>query len=137
MGGELRPELQASIFEDDYVLGTYAQDFDTCVQTTHASYMLNYQAFNEDGTGYLGEERAHAEASALAMGYTFEITAASAELSALDAGTVEAQIHIEFALRPGGSRQSKTASQKQPTHTNHRTLQSCRMLPRTHARVDP
>jgi hypothetical protein len=96
MGGELRPELQASIFEPDYTLDTYAQDFNTCVQTTHASYMLNYQAFNEGGVGYQGDERAAAEASALMMGYTFELTKASISLFGLHQGQIDATVTLEI-----------------------------------------
>ena len=48
IGGELRPELQSEIFEDDYALDTYAQDFDTCVQETHATYLINYGAFGQE-----------------------------------------------------------------------------------------
>ncbi|MGB0592499.1 MAG: hypothetical protein ACPGU1_22675 [Myxococcota bacterium] len=96
MGGELRPELQASIFEEGYTLDTYAQDFNTCIQTTHASYMLNYQAFNEGGAGYQGDERAAAEASALMMGYTFELTKASISLFGLHQGQLDATVTLEI-----------------------------------------
>jgi len=52
MGGELRPELQSTIFDDDYAAGTqYKQDFGMCAETTHATYMLNYHAV---GTSYTG-----------------------------------------------------------------------------------
>ena len=36
IGGELRPELQSTVFGDDYSLDTYAQDVAECVEETHA-----------------------------------------------------------------------------------------------------
>ena len=96
MGGELRPELQAGIFEQGYTLDTYAQDFNTCVQTTHASYILNYKGFNEDGVGYQGEELESAKASALMMGYTFELTKASISLFGLHQGQIDATVTLEI-----------------------------------------
>ena len=53
MGGEVRPELQSTIFDTDYPAGTpYRQAFDMCADTTHATCMLNYYAFG--GVGYQG-----------------------------------------------------------------------------------
>ena len=95
MGGELRPELQATIFEEGYTLDTYAQDFNTCVETTHASYMLNYQGFSGEGTGYEGAELEAAEAAALLMGYTFELTTAAMSLSGLHQGQITAALTLE------------------------------------------
>jgi hypothetical protein len=97
IGGELRPELQSICFEDAYTLGTNAQDVVDCIDGTHASYLLNYKAFNEDGIGYQGIERQRAEAAAIHMGYRFELTSASIALSGLDDGTVEATVTIELA----------------------------------------
>ena len=43
------------------VADTYAQDLGECIEATHASYLLNYTAFNGDGVGYEGDERERAE----------------------------------------------------------------------------
>jgi len=97
IGGELRPELQSVCFQDDYTLDTYAQDVATCIDATHASYLLNYTAFNEDGKGYEDTKREQTEQATLQMGYQFELQAASLNLWGLDAGTVEAEVTVELA----------------------------------------
>lgn len=75
MGGEVRPELQPSVFSDTYAVGTYSQDLDLCVETTHATYMLNYHAF---ATGYAGADLERARASGDGMGYAFVVAGAAA-----------------------------------------------------------
>lgn len=97
MGGEVRPELQSNLFEESYTLGEYAQDLQTCVDTIHASYLLNYKAFSENGIGYSGDSLQKAKAASLHMGYTFEVTAASLHLSKLFQESVVAQVHVELA----------------------------------------
>ena len=97
IGGELRPELQSSVFSDDYVLGEYAQDIGECISVTHATYLLNYYAFNGAETGYLGADRDRAEAAALDMGYQFDLVNASLQLSGLDDESVDAVISLELA----------------------------------------
>ncbi|HCP46763.1 MAG TPA: hypothetical protein DIU15_12015 [Deltaproteobacteria bacterium] len=96
IGGEVRPELQATIFESSYETDTYAQDIDQCIEATHATYLLNYQAFNEGGVGYAGAERDHAEATALALGYRFEVQSATLSAGGLLDRTVEAQVSVEI-----------------------------------------
>ncbi len=97
IGGEVYPELQTEIFEDAYQTGTYAQDLDTCIVATRASYLLDYQAFNEDGVGYAGAERERAEQAALRLGYQFEVVGAVLTATGLMDGTVEAQVSLEIA----------------------------------------
>jgi hypothetical protein len=97
IGGEVRPELQSSIFADDYPLGTYAQDVLECIDQTHASYLLNYRAFSEDGTGYVGSELTLAKEAALTMGYRFELLEASLHLSNLEGDTVQGQVVLQVA----------------------------------------
>jgi hypothetical protein len=97
IGGELRPELQGSIFEADYAVGDFAQDFGACVQATHATYLLNYGAYNEGGTGYSGEERARAEAAALSLGYQFELTGASLQATGLLGDTVQLVVLVSLS----------------------------------------
>lgn len=46
MGGEIRPELQSTIFTDEYPAGTFEhQDFYLCASTTHMSFLLHHYAF--------------------------------------------------------------------------------------------
>jgi len=96
VGGELRPELQSNVFSDSYVLGEYAQDMSACIEQTHASYLLNYYAYNGEEHGYLGDDRTRAEEAALQMGYQFEIQSASATASGLSEGTIDLSIEITF-----------------------------------------
>ena len=75
MGGEVRPELQPSIFDDTYEAGTqYKQDFGMCSETTHTTYMLNYYAF---GTSYAGSALESARAASDRMGYAFRLVEVS------------------------------------------------------------
>jgi len=75
MGGELRPELQSTIFTDNYPHNTeFHQDFDLCVNVTHATYMLNGYLFIEDGTGPTEDEIQRAKIASAAMGYSFQVT---------------------------------------------------------------
>ena len=97
IGGELRPELQSSVFGDDYVLGTYAQDISECIEQTHASYLLNYYAFNGDEHGYLGVDRDRADAAAVQLGYQFELIAASATASGLTDQTMSLSLQVELS----------------------------------------
>ena len=97
IGGELRPELQSLVFEPNYVVDTYAQDVNECIETTHASYLLNYKGFSENGVGYTGAELEAAEAAALTMGYRFEIVGASLTLADLHEGKVDAKITVTLA----------------------------------------
>jgi hypothetical protein len=80
MGGETRPELQASIFTPDYAAGSdeYKQDFDECVQTTHATYMFHHSLFQ--GT-VAGVELEKARSAHARMGYNFQVTGVDAAAS--------------------------------------------------------
>eukprot|EP00573_Skeletonema_grethae_P001912 CAMPEP_0201687636 /NCGR_PEP_ID=MMETSP0578-20130828/1607_1 /ASSEMBLY_ACC=CAM_ASM_000663 /TAXON_ID=267565 /ORGANISM="Skeletonema grethea, Strain CCMP 1804" /LENGTH=698 /DNA_ID=CAMNT_0048171805 /DNA_START=59 /DNA_END=2152 /DNA_ORIENTATION=- len=86
MGGEVRPELQATIFDDNYAAGTqYKQDFGLCAETTHATYMLDYYAF---ATSYSGNALASARAASDQMGYAFRLAEVSVAEGS-DGGTVD------------------------------------------------
>jgi hypothetical protein len=97
VGGELRPELQSSVFRSDYVLGEYAQDMTACIEETHASYLLNYYAFNGDDLGYTGDERVRAEDAALRLGYQFEMLGATANISEMSEGTITLGLELELS----------------------------------------
>ncbi len=100
VGGELRPEIQPDVFSQDYVLGTYAQDVVECIEQTHASYLLNYHAFNGNGQGYLGQDRILAEEAALKMGYQFELVSAALTGTGLLAQNLE--LSLEVTLKQTG-----------------------------------
>ena len=99
IGGELRPELQSSVFSEDYIIDTYSQDVGECIDATHASYLLNYYAYNGDQQGYIGSARTKAEAAALQMGYQFEILDTSLSLTDMMEGEVEAEITVRITQR--------------------------------------
>lgn len=98
MGGEVRPELQATIFDDNYAAGTqYKQDFGMCADTTHATYMLNYHAF---GTSYTGNALVSARAASDQMGYAFRLAEVSvAEGSVGDTVDITATV-IQDGIAP-------------------------------------
>jgi hypothetical protein len=88
MGGETLPQLQPHVFKPEYKRGyvyrdpnaksttniTFKEDFFECVNTTHATYMVHYRAFNPDRTGYDAAELAIAQRAHVTMGYNFEIS---------------------------------------------------------------
>ena len=96
MGGEIYPEYQRSLFTDAYALDIDHQDPWVAIETTHMSYLLNYQAFNMDGVGYTGEQRIRAERASNMMGYEFTISQVRVEASTLQADRVDARVSIEL-----------------------------------------
>jgi hypothetical protein len=77
MGGETRPELQSSIFENWFQPnGEHQQDFMACVETTHATYMFHHNAFIDGG--YQGDELENALYAHARMGYRFRIVKVAA-----------------------------------------------------------
>ena len=73
VGGELRPEIQQSIFEDDS--NSQHQNFSQCVEATHASMLLNYAAFS--GGLNSTNETQNAENAALSLGYALHVSHAN------------------------------------------------------------
>lgn len=72
MGGEIRPELQSSIFTPDYAAGTLAhQDFYRCAATTHMTFLVHHHAFCHvlDDIELARTRRAHAY-----LGYQFVVS---------------------------------------------------------------
>mmetsp|Transcript_30788 Transcript_30788/g.46702 ORF Transcript_30788/g.46702 Transcript_30788/m.46702 type:complete len:600 (+) Transcript_30788:51-1850(+) len=98
MGGELRPELQSTAFSEGFPdpNNDYEQDFDLCVSTTRATYMLNYYAFATPG--YEGNELTRAQNSANGMGYHFQVTTATVSSSS----TLEEANDIEIEITQKG-----------------------------------
>lgn len=73
IGGEVRPEIQASVF---YCPRTEGQDFTECVTTTHASWMLMTAVFHPDTYGHgsmSSNDLIRAQAASQLMGYDFKI----------------------------------------------------------------
>lgn len=76
MGGEVRPELQSTIFTDDYPSGTFEhQEFYLCASTTHMTFLLHHHAFchSLDATELEFTKKAHSF-----LGYNFVVTEISA-----------------------------------------------------------
>jgi len=95
MGGELRPELQSTIFTDDYPTSTeYHQDFDLCVNVTHATYMLNAYIFIEDGTGPSADEIEKAKVASADMGYSFQVTLVEVAMSVATESMVDILVTV-------------------------------------------
>ena len=73
IGGELRPEFQKCIFAADFADtckcgGLVPQDFNTCTQTTHASWQWDNQLAGYDASN---GDLARAREAAAAMGYRY------------------------------------------------------------------
>ena len=73
IGGELRPEVQQSIFEENS--NPQHQNFSQCVEATHASMLLNYAAFS-GGLNSTNETK-NAEDAALSLGYALHVSHAN------------------------------------------------------------
>ncbi len=73
VGGELRPEIQNCLFEQPVSCGQH-EDFAASVDQTHASWLINHQAF---ATGYTGDEYFRAMDAARSLGYELTVTEAA------------------------------------------------------------
>ncbi|MBF95590.1 MAG: DUF4832 domain-containing protein [Myxococcales bacterium] len=93
IGGEVYPELQSSLFTDDFVVDTYSQDFLRCIEETHASWMINHGVFRPDG-GYEGRQLEGAQVAALAMGYEFAVNRIDFTASSLRDGLVDTTLRV-------------------------------------------
>jgi hypothetical protein len=96
MGGEIYPALQQDLFSSSYEVGEYSQDFETIVDITHATYMLNYKAFNGNDTGYIGEQLDQAMQASRNMGYEYTVEEINVTVSNLDENLVDIQLDIAF-----------------------------------------
>ncbi|MEC7984383.1 MAG: hypothetical protein VX278_04415 [Myxococcota bacterium] len=89
-GGEVFPALQAELFSEDYQVGEYSQDFAECVSQTHATYMINYNAFHS----YSAEQQVQAEEISMSMGYEYTVEQVSVEVGALHDMTVDIRVSV-------------------------------------------
>jgi hypothetical protein len=96
MGGEVYPALQQTLFSAAYVEDVYQQAFDSTVQTTHMTYLLNYQAFCMNGIGYTGTQYQTAQQESLQMGYEYTISKALLHVSNVQGEMVQVQIEVHF-----------------------------------------
>lgn len=79
VGGEIRPEIQSCLWEADTSgCPIPAQDYNQCVDATHATWMLNHGAFEP---GFSGAKQDRAIAGARRLGYEFYV--ANVEFTAL------------------------------------------------------
>ena len=100
MGGEIYPPLQRTLFTNSYELGPYSQDPFTTIQSTHMTYLVNYQTFNLDGVGYTGIQRIEAERAAKMMGY--EYTVEDVELEVSNLAEEQVDLVVKARLRNSG-----------------------------------
>eukprot|EP00937_MAST-01D_sp_MAST-1D-sp2_P005766 g5766.t1 len=104
IGGELRPEFQKCIFAADFadtcrVGGLRPQDFNTCTQTTHASWqwdnrLSGYNASNGD--------LARARDAAAAMGYRFFVPQIAVTTTASTHSTGSVSLSVSVSLQNTG-----------------------------------
>ena len=72
IGGEIRPELWGKIFDENPGIAE-AQDFDRCVQETHASWLMDTGMFSRRPSP--PERVSRAIEAARSLGYTFHVRA--------------------------------------------------------------
>ena len=96
MGGEIYPALQANMFSSSYQIGQFSQDPLNSIQTTHMSYLLNYQAFNLNGSGYTGDQRDRAEQVASALGYEFTVDQITTEAANINQDSIDLTVSVSI-----------------------------------------
>ena len=93
MGGETRPELQKSIFTDAYPAGTEDhQDFNLCARTTHMSFLLHHDAFQNGG--YKGAVLERALDAHGYLGYNFRVSKVAVASSSGDNTEVDVTVTV-------------------------------------------
>jgi hypothetical protein len=90
IGGELRPEIQSTVFDLPPVS---PDDYPTCVTTTHASWLLNQTAFDPSFTG---AKLDRARAGAAMLGYDLRVASARASIP-LDGSPVQLDVQVTNA----------------------------------------
>ena len=88
IGGEIRPEAWGKVF-DDRPADPAIQDIRTCVETTHASWLLDSGMFGKQPDG---DRVRRAEAIVRGMGYDFHCPKVT--IGAVAAGTVSVRLEI-------------------------------------------
>lgn len=75
MGGEVRPEVQDCMW-DEIPCTPEGQEFDPCVTTTHATWMINHSLFTGDAVP-TADHVQRATVAAQSMGYTLHVPKAT------------------------------------------------------------
>ena len=92
MGGETRPEIQGEIFESGYQAGTpNKQDFFTCVDVTHATYMFHHNAF-VNGQALTGNELETTLDAHVELGYNYLVSKVAAKANGASKVTVDVTV---------------------------------------------
>jgi hypothetical protein len=99
IGGEVRPEIQDKIFQRKPLKG---QEFDQCVKTTHASWMLNYKIFNPREFGMNEADIQRARIGSQQLGYTFGVCYAKTQTILNSLNTSEVCINISVIIKNYG-----------------------------------
>jgi hypothetical protein len=107
MGGEVRPE-NFDVFQDNYTAGTTnRQDFNTCTEITHATYMAWSTGWKLNGStrGVNGTELQRAKYATARMGYSFEIqqvAVAVSSSSSLSLSSLFPMVDIDVTIQQTG-----------------------------------
>jgi hypothetical protein len=88
IGGEVRPEIQSCIWDQPSCTPT-GQDFTTCVDVTHASWLLHEDLFE----GLQGAARERALAGARRLGYEFSVQRVEITPAALE-GQLQVAVEV-------------------------------------------
>lgn len=91
IGGEIRPEVQRCMWDTTQTTCVPpGQEFDRCVDLTHASWMLNHRAFSP---GFTGEEKALALAGSARLGYELNVSKVVVVKAPLS-GSFNVEVHL-------------------------------------------
>jgi len=95
IGGEIRPEVQLCMWDTNQTnCVPVGQEFNRCVDLTHASWMLNHGAFSP---GFTGNQKTLALAGSARLGY--ELYVSNAVI--VDA-SVSGSLHVDLQVRNTG-----------------------------------
>jgi hypothetical protein len=90
IGGELRPEIQSTVFD---VPPVSPDDYPTCVSTTHASWLIDQTAF---APSFTGAKLARATGGSAMLGYDLRVTSARVSLPR-DGSPVQLDLRVSNA----------------------------------------
>jgi len=132
MGGESRPELQSSIFSNDYQARTpYHQDFMECVDVTHATYMFHHNAF-VNGQPYSGSKLENALDAHVGMGYSYQVNKVAAKAESNGKLTVDVTVEqtgvapfyypLDLVFRCNGTKKSVSGVEQLVDNGDSRTF---------------
>jgi Domain of unknown function (DUF4832) len=95
IGGEVRPEVQSCLWDANQPSCVPSgQGYDSCVDRSHASWMLNHGAFSP---GFTGDQKTRAVAGSTRLGYELYVTNA-----VLVDASVSGSLRVDLKLRNTG-----------------------------------